>query len=86
MGNAFDISDAARNRYADCPFCNRDFGMGLHRRGGQLAVVCDCGHEGPWVAGTPPGPESDMQAFNAWNRAALVLSGIYAGACLVPIK
>jgi sarcosine oxidase delta subunit len=63
----FDICDG-RNRYLPCPGCGRDSGMGLTSRGGAAFVWCPhCGTEGPHVAFSVPGPETDRKAFDGWN-------------------
>ena len=42
--------------------------MGLTSRGGAAFVWCPhCGTEGPHVAFSVPGPETDRKAFDGWN-------------------
>lgn len=64
----FDIRDG-KNRYLPCSKCGAEFGMGLVRRSGKLAVECTCGHRGPDV-GEPVGEAQDKAAFDGWNSVA----------------
>lgn len=64
----FDISDG-RNRYAPCPQCKSDHGMGITSRNREQFVLCTlCKFEGPHFPYKVPSAELDKRVFDAWNE------------------